>query len=701
MNDTLESKSASGEGTSAAGMSKNDEIKDNISLNNETQDHDRTDSASLQRDEHAADEAGSCVSDISDGADISNSSDMSNDDHTSNSSNVQGGSNDSDTSNSSDALDTLSASDAQDLSDTQSLSDDISAKDTSKDTSEDVSVTTGTSDIAGAAETKKKKSRFWKGLLIYCIVMVLLVLVASGVWWEYIREYEQTLPNHKAEEVADNFKDYLSNELEEMYISSVTKFEDWDDIFEGLFVPAIGEEFTYTKLVKEYTSETPVYSILSGNNQVAKITLANSSKKTLFGFEKWEVLDVELLADMSGVNTLSFKIKAPTDLSVYVNGVLLENGDVSSTELYNGISKWEKASEDIPYRNVYTISGLYKTPVVEIKDKNGNSVDFENSGDGLYLCDFPEDVRHSVTIIAPYDAKAYLGGVALSEDEISNSFIECEYTSKYDNAHLVEYTVSGLLTDPVVSVEDANGNPLEVKTSDESHYVYGYDEDMKHSMFLAVPSSDGINIKVNGNDIEDGLMVLVGENHIYPELDNIRKYIYGVSKLNIYRIDDLYGSPEITVTDENGNEMTGKKESDEVLYFLPSSDDGLKTEHEALVEAYIDAYIRYTSGGYKVVDITFDAAAEYLVPDSPAYESLLSTKFSFGQNKEFFIKSREITSYDYIKLGSNCFSCMVDFTANIYTTYTSTIQNVTDTVKGMKLWYVNVDGEWKIAGLKF
>ncbi len=575
--------------------------------------------------------------------------------------------------------------------------------DSNPESTADVMVGEALSDSSQQGGKKhKKKCRFWKGLLIYCVVMVAVVLVASGVWFEYLREYENTLPENTANEVAYDFKSYLSDELKSMYSGSVTEFESLDSVVGDLLIPAIGNEFTYSKLVKEYTTERPVYSILSGKNQVAKIALENSGEKTLFGFEKWKVSSFELLADMSGVNTLSYKIKAPLDFSVYVNGIKLDDSFIANVEPYDNISKWEKASADDLKMNVYEVSGLYCAPTVAATGKNGNSAEVRNGEIGLYICDFPSDMRHDVKITVPYGASAYLGGEPLTDSEISNGYIECGYTGKYDNARLVEYTVRGLIAYPDVIAYDRDNNPLEATTSENENYVYEYSESMKHSVFFAIPSGDDITIRLNGSELENGMAVLVGENHIYPELSNIRQYISGISKLDLYRIDGIYGDPDVEAFDgsshENGLEA---RVEDGVIYFFPKSDDTLKNEHEALVEAYIDAYIRYTSGGYKVVDTTFKAAAAYLIPDSPAYESLLSTKFSFGQNKEFFIKSREIKSYDYIKLGDNCFSCTVDFTAEIYTTYTSTVQNVTDTVEGMKLWYVKSDGEWKIAGLKF
>lgn len=593
----------------------------------------------------------------------------------------------------------VGAADHADLKNPSALPD--SFKNSGAQIASGAQIESGYTGDSGESEKKAKKSRFFKGLAIYFLIMIGVVLIGSGIWWEYVEAYENSQPERSAEQIVAGFDSYLCELIKQTCKeNSLSKYESFDSVYNEMLKPSFYDEFSFKKYSKEFTTQNPVYIVYCGEKAVAKLTL-EKGRVEAFGLQRWNIKSTELLADVSELEPMSVTVKIPEGAVLYINGTKAEGEEPVGKEKYEDVSEYEKDSADIPQLLVYKFDGFYRNPDIKAFDKNEDML-VTVKEDGDYVCLIPGGSKHTISITAPSSAIVSVGGVQLKSEQITDSEIKYDKALPYDKAYLVKYEVGGLITYPEVVVALENGERLSAKSEKDGEYVYGYSESMLHDVTVAIP--DGCRILVGGNEADEGVLSSVGKDDFYPDMQRLGAYIADMVKPKLYTISGLYGEPELTVFDSDGNEylpVSGTESDKADIYFLPPVDSALSDEHSALVEKFVDAYIRYTSGGYKVVDQTFDAAAEYLLSDSPAYEKLLSTKFSFGQNKEFFIKSREIKSYDYRKLGANCFSCKVDFTAYIYTTYTSTVQNVTDTVTDMKLWYAYSDGEWKIIGLGF
>ena len=543
---------------------------------------------------------------------------------------------------------------------------------------------------------KKKLSLFTKALLIYVGVLFFAGICLLGVCYQVLSQYEDSQPKHVIEDVCEDVLPYLKDALAEKYKGTLSEYEEWDKVFSEVFAPAFDGEYTYKKAVKEYTAENPVFSI-GTDSDVANITLAKSSETSSFGFAVWEISRVDIIADLTGVSTISTVIEVPTGAQVTVNGKTL-TAQPENTVQYPFPSQYE-GNAQLPEYSVYRVEGLYSEPQVAAL-LDGNTLP-KKDHDAKIAFDYPDSMRHTLTVTVPYYSMVKVGGVALTESNIQDGKVAFGSASRYDNAHYIKYSVSGLVSKPTVEAFSEDGKKMDGVVESESYaYTLSYTEADAHTVKVLFPSAD-TTLSINGVDAT-GEVTADKKAPAYLYTDGLSKYIKGHIALGYVELGGIYGEPEVKCTDKSGAALeVVVTESDGVMLytFSPKADYTLKDKYESYALAYTDDYIGYCSGGYQIVDQTFSVAAAHLEWGSPAYKKLYSTKFSFGKNKPYTVTNKQITTYGYISLGDNAFSCLVDFEMDVTTSYEVEQKTQHDKVEGMRLTFARIGNNWKIVGL--
>lgn len=174
-------------------------------------------------------------------------------------------------------------------------------------------------------------------------------------------------------------------------------------------------------------------------------------------------------------STFMATITVPYGAAVTVNALPIPNAyRVEAGESYPFLTRFEKDVPGITTVTVYQISGLFAEPEIAVR-YNGALLAPE---EGSYTYRLPEEQTKTVVIAAPSYATVKLNGVPLTEEEISvakSEFPLFDGVVGYakDRPYLTEYTVSGLLLDPVITAFDKNGNALSINVydSDEGRTV--------------------------------------------------------------------------------------------------------------------------------------------------------------------------------------------------------------------------------------
>lgn len=546
--------------------------------------------------------------------------------------------------------------------------------------------------------SKKGVSGFLKGLLIYSGVLAVIFVAGLFFCWELLSQYEDSQPKHVMEDVCADFSPYLEHGLKAEFGESISEYEEWDKVFADVLKPAFAGEYRFKKAVKKYTAENPVYTVYT-DSEIANIKLEKTGKTSSLGFDSWRVSGIEIIADMSGVSTITSTVEVPVDAQVTVNGKPLTASPQEGSVVYPLALKYENGIQSLPQYLIYHIEGLFSTPAVSVK--LGDKEMVEHRIGQRHVFGYPEADLHSVTFTVPYDATVKLGGVALTESEITETDIRYETAHKYDNAKYVKYEVKGLLAEPLVEVFDKNGTKREdVKTDSNNVHTLTYAESDAYTLTVLCPL-DGTKLEINGIDATAELIIDPKTVPVHPMLDGLTKYITTPAAFGYIKLDATYGAPEIKLTAADGTEYTSEiiRNASTVEYvYSPMTDESLKADREQYAVAFGEDYLKYISGGYQIVNKTFAVAAAHLQAGSPAYKKLESTKFSFGQNKPYTVKEKTITTHDYTAWGENAFSCLIDIEMEVETTY-----NVENPIQhdevSMRLTFAKTGGKWKIVGL--
>ena len=214
---------------------------------------------------------------------------------------------------------------------------------------------------------KKNKKRFWFGLGIYACVVIIVICIVWIVFWNYIKEYEESMPSNGVEKIIAKFNSGdIDGYLKEL--TDLSEFEGKEDI--ANYIKSLPKgKFDCIK-AKDYTDKKPIYVLKNDKDTVARIYMKPVGKNKHFriwGFDKLEI-------DKS-VCEVSVTITAPSSANVVVNGKTLGESYKTGEKKYEDLTEAYLYSDSIPKQYTYEIKGLLKKPAVscegyteEIKD---------------------------------------------------------------------------------------------------------------------------------------------------------------------------------------------------------------------------------------------------------------------------------------------------------------------------------------------
>lgn len=322
-----------------------------------------------------------------------------------------------------------------------------------------------------------KKSRFRSFLVIYSLVLLVLVGVSLFVFSLYLKVYEANLP----QKVLDKFFEeaderYWHSLLLERFDSKVGEFEDKENVIEKLGLSEVdSEDLSCHKNIKEYTEETPVYTLRYKGREFAELRL-KSEESDSFGVKKWKVDTVKLSFDDSLANDVKVTVTAPPEWSVTLNGKTLGKDRVTESRVdYPNISEFEQGMEGIPYRIRYTVDGLFDVPEIKVFGEDGAEelVDIDGYD---YYAGSESALTKSISAVICDKYTLLVNGVPADKKYVVETGLPYTFLDGMDSygveyPNMVKYKISGFFFDPEVKAVDASGRELElVDDGSESPY---------------------------------------------------------------------------------------------------------------------------------------------------------------------------------------------------------------------------------------
>ncbi len=159
-------------------------------------------------------------------------------------------------------------------------------------------------------------------------------------------------------------------------------------------------------------------------------------------------------------------VTVPYHSSVTVNGVSLSRSySVDSGVKYPFLTRFEESMTGLPTSVIYQISGLFKDPEIKVIYNSTELVSPDNS----HTYALPDALTQKAVILAPSYATVKINGYTVSNAEITRNnvehpLLEPEKTYAKKRPYMTEYTVNGLLSEPVITAYDESGSPLDIST---------------------------------------------------------------------------------------------------------------------------------------------------------------------------------------------------------------------------------------------
>ena len=351
---------------------------------------------------------------------------------------------------------------------------------------------------------KKKESTFKYGFFVYVFALVFLALAAIVYVKTLLNEYESSQPERIVEaeiekmvSSAEEGTVWSKYDFPKIEYSEFDKNTDLPDTYAELLSKG---DVTYSLKQGVHAEDGLVYNVIGDGTTLAEIALRAvgepTTKLAVFTIQKWELISVDITAD-----AVDYKIDAPQDFTVKVNGIILDESYVA-----------EAKGTSIRYE----VHGIHGTPDIEITDHLGNVAEYKTSGSLI------RTVFYDYSLTLPATLEVIVNGENIEGEATDDGGI------RYDIR---------MLQKPSVVIRDLYGNTVDYTGGNKLPLTY-----------ITVYATESHSITVDGSAVPSEA-VTVSDN---PDYEHFTEYVPGLPRLTTYDIAVLRDNADISITDQNG-----------------------------------------------------------------------------------------------------------------------------------------------------
>ncbi len=523
---------------------------------------------------------------------------------------------------------------------------------------------------------RKRRDRFYLYYAALCGALILILMVGIIIFYDFIGEYEDSLPKRVAERYINSLdvaslSEILSRDVEDR----ASGFEAGDAVNDAL-ASAVGEGIVFTECVGE---DTPAYDVFCGG-KLMKVRLRETDGGR-YGFARYEVAEAEIYPEWVEGRFSDASVIVPASAALRINGVTV-------TEKYKTGKEYESAALsplDPADRTLveYSVRGIFG-PVVITGEYGGEPLTFGRLKESpVYYSDFNVPSLRDYTIKVPSSAEVKLFGHALPDELITNTLGLTELVTEFEAAKaptLSVYTVKGVLSQPEVTVTLA-GEALTPDSSNDTRCDFSYPDTARLAYTVKVPA--GMRLFCNGIEVGEGYRTASGGKYVSPYEQYGATETFDTYSIPLYLTPEFRVSNEAAVVESAGREVT----------FYPVPSEAEEAEIRELAETFAKLFIKYSlQGGSERVRANLDVCLSYTLSGSSAYKLLKSTFNAFRYNSNYKIKKDDTTVRDLVRYSSKCVSVKVDFDS------LGTVYKYEKPASGTYyMVWVKSGGEWKLA----
>lgn len=481
---------------------------------------------------------------------------------------------------------------------------------------------------------ESEKTPFWKKLLIYCAVWLVIICIACGFMWSVMSQYEASLPTTAMDE-------YIVSSRQDMFFFATSSLlDEIDNKFENSYDCAsklsknYSGTLTYTKLTTEYTYENPTYIISHNGENLFKVTLEHDEETGFMKFKKYAVKSVELLKpDL--ITFDSYKIVFASNMLVHINNTSFgtsldeyERVDIFGRSDYYGIVVDNFVHEP----EVVALSYIYEeAPEKVITAKRvGNYYIFERDG----------EETSTLTITAPTDAI-----VSIDEKQVSKLFATKQYTA--GSTEMTVYTVPTVFEAKKITVT-LDGKPLELIQNGLS-FTAAVDQ---VSYTVTIPHGAELFID---NKKADASLITDESAMWHSDFEEIKNYPTATE----YTLSNETPHSSLSAT-LDGEQLVAYKDGNSIA-FTSGNSTKLYEEYSDNATEFVHQYLYYNTQGYRNTETNLANTLRLVAPSSPlrSYLNLANIGIQFNSPKKMDIEY--LTADNFIPYGDDAFICDVSY----------------------------------------
>lgn len=499
---------------------------------------------------------------------------------------------------------------------------------------ENAEVTEAATDVAETPEPpKKRRLAFRKKILIYCGVWLVLIGAACAVMWNIMEQYEAAQPWYAVEEyLQTSAQSAFYTALLSAYPDAQNPYEPIDDIADDLSAK-YGSDLTYTKLIREYTYETPVYLLQSGDTKLLKLTLEQGEETGFLGLRGYRVQSAELVASEL-FDLRSYGLVFPTGAEVLVNGKALTEDTIAAESAFTAFGNGDYTA--------CMLENFFERPTVKVVCEG---TELTESGSGDFLFDDPENKLRTLTITAPADAIVRINGKRVSE------YFRTETTATEPDPfgttiELCTYTVPTVSGEGNVTVT-LNGVSLQAEQRENAWTA----QPTMQSCTVVLPQH--AVLYANGNAVDASF--ITAEDTVWTSaFEGVRNYPRAVTYTLSY-----YAQPELTATLNDAPLV--ETQDGESTVFVAAADETLKETYSAQAINFMNAYLYYTTQGYSNTRANLDAVKAHVANPSPLYTNLERSYIGYYYISPQKMTVEYMTVDNFIPYGEDAFTCELSY----------------------------------------
>ena len=475
---------------------------------------------------------------------------------------------------------------------------------------------------------------FWHKLAIYCGVWLAVIAIACATMWSMMLQHKAAQPETTVDEFLSSSRQYLFYQtLMQTYPNLGNEHESAYEVADDLS-REYWEDLTYSKLIREYTYENPVFLVKCGDINLIKLTLEQDAKTGFLGLRGYSIKKSELASETL-ISPRDYTIICPVNSEIYINNKPYEaNGALYSDEFSFGNKEFM----------ILSLENFFMRPDIRViynHHELSAAQDAEN-----FLFDHSNPLLKTVKITAPKYAVVSLNGSVLTDAFISG-YAASEIDDFGQTVDLVEY-----------GVPTAKGNINVTATlNNSSLQVYS----LASGYEVAIPTFDctvtvphGASLYANGEKADSGF--IYSDNAPWTsDFISLSEFPTAIE----YRFEALYTMPEFTA--EFNGESLGAIKSGTVISFIPASNEELKSEHATTAENFIKQYLHYTTQGEENTRENLDRLLTLVVPGSVLYKNLEESYRGYTYIDAQQLEIEYIKADNFIPLGENAFTCEISY----------------------------------------